>query len=444
MYIKGTIQSTSNKLIVIMSSSITSSSSSSTITTPNNNTYNNNNNLITRIRYSHTSFRQRRPITYYVIVFCMVLLIIHYIFFQTETPIPTTERERHPRQIDPTILTPFIPSPENRNSLNELNKLQVCTTDVTNNHVDDIKRGIKERIMWGKQPFFGWLPQDLSSIATSSREDNNNNNDNDNNNSLFLPAPRSTFMFSSSIIDNPNEMHSFSNTIQWWQKMRDWGNADKWSWFDYMGPVITPSICKIESFAKGDDEKRMCWTSAMAKEEGCVVFSIGSNNQWAFEEDIAKRTKCEIHTFDCTVKYPNPPMEIRDRVTFHSLCLSSSEFTASNGRKFIDFRGLVRAAKKKPTFLKMDIEGYEYSVLMDLISSGLKHESQTKETILPDQIAVEIHYKALPFSHEMFGRREILAYFNHLWSVGGYLLADRHDNDLCYHCSEVLLVRAVC
>jgi len=33
----------------------------------------------------------------------------------------------------------------------------------------------------------------------------------------------------------------------------------------------------------------------------CVVYSIGSNNQWDFEEAIFRSTKCMIETFDCTL-----------------------------------------------------------------------------------------------------------------------------------------------
>jgi hypothetical protein len=40
----------------------------------------------------------------------------------------------------------------------------------------------------------------------------------------------------------------------------------------------------------------------LGKEEECVIYSIGSDDSWGFEEDMAKRTKCRIETFDCTVR----------------------------------------------------------------------------------------------------------------------------------------------
>jgi hypothetical protein len=57
---------------------------------------------------------------------------------------------------------------------------------------------------------------------------------------------------------------------------------------------------------QGDEEKRVCWTPEFEQDD-CVVFSLGSNNQWTFEENVVKETKCKIHTFDCTVFDPRPP-----------------------------------------------------------------------------------------------------------------------------------------
>ena len=32
----------------------------------------------------------------------------------------------------------------------------------------------------------------------------------------------------------------------------------------------------------------------------CVVYSIGGNNEWQFEQGILDHTPCDVHTFDCT------------------------------------------------------------------------------------------------------------------------------------------------
>ena len=47
-----------------------------------------------------------------------------------------------------------------------------------------------------------------------------------------------------------------------------------------------------------------------AQRAQCVVISIGSNGEWEFEEDIVKRTRCTVHTFDCTVPTSAAPLRL--------------------------------------------------------------------------------------------------------------------------------------
>ena len=67
----------------------------------------------------------------------------------------------------------------------------------------------------------------------------------------------------------------------------------------------------------------------------CVVYSIGSNNQWGFERDIYKYTNCSIETFDCTLRPTiQPPAEISSRTTLHHVCLGSKD-EVINGRTYL-------------------------------------------------------------------------------------------------------------
>ena len=66
----------------------------------------------------------------------------------------------------------------------------------------------------------------------------------------------------------------------------------------------------------GDRLFRAC---GLSKERApCTVLSIGSRNEWEFEEEVVRRTPCRVATFDCTI-HPStrPPAAIRPRVTFH-------------------------------------------------------------------------------------------------------------------------------
>jgi hypothetical protein len=122
----------------------------------------------------------------------------------------------------------------------------------------------------------------------------------------------------------------------------------------------------------GDGGKILCSLDSLATKTGCVVYSLGSANNYKFEEAILKETPCHVHTFDCTVdgRSINP-----SRHTFHKWCIGTKNgyrtwcnITESLGHTHVDI-------------LKMDIEGFEYSVLAGL------HTSDE----LPLQISMEFH-----------------------------------------------------
>jgi hypothetical protein len=210
-----------------------------------------------------------------------------------------------------------------------------------------------------------------------------------------------------------------------------------WKRYDMMGPVV--GKCKdLRHLGHGDEEKRLCFSEELVQPD-CVVFSVGSNNQWEFEVMMYDNTPCEIHTFDCTVTNPQPPERIKDRVTFHKLCMGRKSFI-SHGLKYTDLEGLVQAAGgKRATFFKMDVEGFEWEILPLL--------SQKEESLAPLQVALELHYISwvkTPWYGRDRSPGEILALFNHLFFAGGYVLTDRRDNIECLHCTEILLTKVGC
>jgi hypothetical protein len=87
-------------------------------------------------------------------------------------------------------------------------------------------------------------------------------------------------------------------------------------------------------------------------------------------------------------------------------------------------------------------------VLPAIVDSSRAFLVQTGVDIFPEQIATELHYitqmPQLPWMGRDKSPGEIFQLFNYLFFQGGYVLADRHDNEACKHCSEILLVHAVC
>ena len=137
--------------------------------------------------------------------------------------------------------------------------------------------------------------------------------------------------------------------------------------FDLLGPVA-PKCRQLESFGQGDDEKRACGLKQLLERKpgNCTIVSLGSNNQWGFEEAIFKEIpRCMIHTFDCTVKTSvRPPASIASRTTLHRICIGAADETTAGGLPFLSWGSVMQliGATEPPLYLKMDIEGYEYEV----------------------------------------------------------------------------------
>lgn len=96
-------------------------------------------------------------------------------------------------------------------------------------------------------------------------------------------------------------------------------------------------------------------------------------------------------------------------------------------------------------------QGFEWVVIADILRSAQETLDKTGRDIFPNQMAVEFHTllgrneaAALSWQGRDYSPGEIYLYFENLFLEGGYALADRHDNVLCGHCSEVVLVKVKC
>ena len=235
--------------------------------------------------------------------------------------------------------------------------------------------------------------------------------------------------------------------------------------WDFLGPV-GPRCAHLEIYGTqreraglvDTEAKRACGLSRLPQ---CIVFSVGSNDQWSFETQLVQQTNCTVHVFDCTMHASvRPPSAIGHRVTLHRKCLGTAppeprrqilrvprdaEGKASWSRRywasmegempsaFESFEQLVRRAgiDRAPDLFKMDAEGYEWSELPKIVASPLA----------PQQLAVEMHYQTQMPGLPWFGRlkepAEILS-FGMIMARRGYRLVARHDNHGCKWCTEVL------
>ena len=138
-----------------------------------------------------------------------------------------------------------------------------------------------------------------------------------------------------------------------------------------LGYPLLP-LCKtpIENYGYEDSSKRACGLKQIAAKsrEGknaCVVFSIGSYNEFSFEQSIFNETSCTVHTFDCTLGRRGVvvPEGLRSRVFGHNVCIGARDEVLDN-RVFKSWRSIIELTKldAAPTFLKLDVEGLVFII----------------------------------------------------------------------------------
>lgn len=128
--------------------------------------------------------------------------------------------------------------------------------------------------------------------------------------------------------------------------------------------VLTNEICP-SSVASCDPHR----IHEISKTKKCVVYSLGSNNDFTFERSILERLPlCEIHTFDHTIvlKKERKPEEVH----FHSWGIGSED---SGKFKTLNTIRRVLGHDNDETsieILKMDIEGSEWKTIIPALENN--------------------------------------------------------------------------
>jgi len=197
--------------------------------------------------------------------------------------------------------------------------------------------------------------------------------------------------------------------------------------FELFAPTYECDAVKLKRIgSSGDGGKWICEEDYL-KQDDCVVFSLGSNGQFDFEQSISKLSngKCKIHTFDCTGVWSDPT------TTFHPWCLAYSDYVdETNNRIFKTFSTIIRELKiDHVSYLKMDIEGYEWAVFSELFEKG------TPLATLPRQISFELHVDNITnwgWSPKQLGNPPNWAYtmihLGQTLDAAGYRIAVRERN----------------
>ncbi|KNC98181.1 uncharacterized protein SPPG_06585 [Spizellomyces punctatus DAOM BR117] len=225
-----------------------------------------------------------------------------------------------------------------------------------------------------------------------------------------------------------------------------WDSVPKWIVFDLFQPTYE---CNAMDFIRigapsktGDTGKWICTDKLdFGPQKKCVIYSLGSNNQFDFEQDMHRLfPECKIHTLDCTGNWADPS------TTFHSWCVGGEDKTDDKGRQY---KRLSTVSKELGvdtiSLLKMDIENFEWPFFIDLLNEPVDHR--------PMQILVEFHAGmpsgSVPRPHEI--APTLFEGWNKNWAIPmvkmlklfdqlGYRIAWQERNRWGEFATEIILI----
>jgi Methyltransferase domain len=270
-----------------------------------------------------------------------------------------------------------------------------------------------------------------------------------------------------SLVDNAD---SIASRMDLWLSRKHMKSARKeaktnkellidWNRFNYGFPTLAKCraderVC-LGGPCTSDESKITCGVRRM--NPSCIVYSLGGNNQWAFEIDVLNQTNCEVHTFDCTgpaERFDQKP----DRVHFHHVCLGTVYQKAPANcpaqKKCGETWTLQQMQSKlghdRVDLLKVDIEGHEWPLVQswwdqyqeEHNTSNAGNGSKHKAVALPHQIVMEVHFGR---KKETYSPEDIVLFHEKLLRMG-YIIVERDNNLMCKRrdCTEISLLRARC
>ena len=148
----------------------------------------------------------------------------------------------------------------------------------------------------------------------------------------------------------------------------------------------------------------------------CIVYSLGSNNIFEFEEAVLRKTNCSVHTFDCTSSPPT--RSLGPRFTFHPICVGHSKAGMEHPEAFKTLVAIMRdLGHAALAIVKWDVEGFEYDLFREMLAGtqdpSARHAArgpppahaqlpplqpsrplQLAHAQLPRELLFELHYRS--------------------------------------------------
>lgn len=154
----------------------------------------------------------------------------------------------------------------------------------------------------------------------------------------------------------------------------------------------------------GDGGKWVCDPHRIVKKEtgdSCLVYSIGSNGNFEFEENVFRHvsSSCDIHTFDVSDygQRKNFTIEaVKIGVHFHHWGIGESRRIGSNMKRFSNIMKELNHQNKTIDLMKIDCERCEYAQYRDWL------QDWNDMGVLVRQVMLEVHNSDMPVIDDLF------------------------------------------
>lgn len=138
----------------------------------------------------------------------------------------------------------------------------------------------------------------------------------------------------------------------------------------------------IQGKGSGDGEWKVCMDPAYEPKSPCLVYSFGIANDFSFDDALAAMG-CDVHAFDPSMKQGDHKHAAH--VWFHNLGVGVNNTDTFSPRKDVyvkdeqkwKIRNVATIMKelghqgKTIDILKMDVEGYEFYVIKNMLETGV-------------------------------------------------------------------------
>ncbi|XP_033735868.1 uncharacterized protein LOC117324225 isoform X2 [Pecten maximus] len=159
----------------------------------------------------------------------------------------------------------------------------------------------------------------------------------------------------------------------------------------YMNTVqILCGSSMVRMGARKDGGWDVCPNDRYLQKDNCLVYSFGINNDFSFDDEIARDYGCKVHSFDPSMRKKDHIRSQKPFVSFHATGLSNFiGTTADRNRWKMKTLSAIRQelghTQVMPDVLKMDIEFSEWNALPEIL-----HNTPVND--LPKQLIAEFHY----------------------------------------------------